>query len=387
MHFEFEKEEDKLTTLKVLGVGGAGGNAINRMIESGVKGVDFIALNTDAQDLRRSKAGIKVQLGSNLTKGLGAGSNPEIGKRAAEENLDEIKELIKDSNMIFITAGMGGGTGTGASSVIARISKELDILTVGVVTKPFNFEAKLRMKQAEEGIKDLKDLVDALIIIPNHKLLEITDDDITFVNAFKLADEVLMQGVRGISDLIKTSGYINVDFADVRTIMTHKGMALMGIGEGTGENKAVEAAEKAIKCPLLEDVNILGAKGILLNITIGPDVKFHDVTKASEIIYNSADDNANIIIGTVVDNSFQDMMRVTIIATGFGVKDKKDIFAKPEPLSFEDYIQTTGLKPGSTATANSKKVEVQQYKTKDLSEKSFNEDDFEIPTFLRRKVN
>ncbi|HDS08848.1 MAG TPA: cell division protein FtsZ [Firmicutes bacterium] len=387
MHFEFEKEEDRLTTLKVLGVGGAGGNAINRMIESGVKGVDFVALNTDAQDLRRSKAGVKVQLGTNLTKGLGAGSNPEIGKRAAEENLGEIKELIKDSNMIFITAGMGGGTGTGASSVIARISKELDILTVGVVTRPFNFEAKLRMKQAEEGIRELKDLVDALIIIPNHKLMEITDDDITFINAFKLADEVLMQGVRGISDLIKTSGYINVDFADVRTIMTHKGMALMGIGEGTGENKAVEAAEKAIKCPLLEDINVQGARGILLNITIGPDVKFHDVTKASEIIYNSADENANIIIGTVLDNSFQDMMRVTIIATGFGVKDKKDIFTKPEPLSFEDYIQSSGLKPSSTATVNSKKVEVPQYKTKDLSEKSYNEDDFEIPTFLRRKVN
>ncbi len=387
MHFEFEKEEERLTTLKVLGVGGAGGNAINRMIESGLKGVEFIALNTDAQDLRRSKAGTKVQLGMNLTKGLGAGSNPEIGKRAAEESLDEIKEIVKDSDMIFVTAGMGGGTGTGASPTIARISKELDILTVGVVTKPFTFEAKLRMKQANEGIRELNELVDALIIIPNNKLTEITDDDITFINAFRLADEVLMQGVRGISDLIKTSGYINVDFADVRTIMRHKGQALMGIGEGKGENKAVDAAEMAIKCPLLDEVNIQGARGILLNITFGPDVKFHDVTKASEIIYNAADENANIIIGTVLDNNLQDTIRVTIIATGFGMKKKKDIFTQSEPLSFEDYIQGSGISGTKTATANSKKVSIPKYKANDLSEKPFNEDDFEIPTFLRRKVN
>ncbi|MCK4665625.1 cell division protein FtsZ [Candidatus Dependentiae bacterium] len=373
--------------ITIVGCGGAGGNTITRLNKLGVKGAKTIAINTDKQALDLVEADKKLLIGGNITRGLGAGGFPDVAERAARESSREIEELVKDADLVFVTAGMGGGTGTGASPTIARISKELDILTVGVVTKPFTFEAKLRMKQANEGIRELNELVDALIIIPNNKLTEITDDDITFINAFRLADEVLMQGVRGISDLIKTSGYINVDFADVRTIMRHKGQALMGIGEGKGENKAVIAAEMAIKCPLLDEVNIQGARGILLNITFGPDVKFHDVTKASEIIYNSADENANIIIGTVLDNNLQDTIRVTIIATGFGMKRKKDIFTQSEPLSFEDYIQETGLSGSKTATANSKKISIPKYKSNDLSEKPFNEDDFEIPTFLRRKVN
>ena len=308
--------------IKVVGVGGGGGNAVNTMIAAGLPGVDFIAANTDAQALRANLSPVKVQLGAELTRGLGAGGNPSVGKNAAEEDVDRLREHLGGADMIFITAGMGGGTGTGAAPVIARVAKELGSLTVGVVTKPFTFEGKRRMKQAEDGMRELKANVDTLIAIPNQRLLSVAGTKSSILETFKKADDVLLQAVRGISDLITVHGLINLDFADVRTIMSEMGMAMMGAAVSAGENRAVEAAQHAISSPLLEDVSIKGARGVLINITGGPTLSLHEVNEAATLIQEEADDEANIIFGAVIDEQMGDEVRITVIATGFGSEDR-----------------------------------------------------------------
>jgi len=313
--------------IKVIGVGGAGGNAVNTMIAAGLPGVDFIATNTDAQALRANLAPIKMQLGEKLTRGLGAGGNPDVGRRAAQEDVERLKEYLEGADMIFITAGMGGGTGTGAAPILAQVAKELGALTVGVVTKPFAFEGKRRMKQADEGLRQLKGSVDTLIAIPNQRLLAVAGRNSSILETFRKADDVLLQAVRGISDLITVHGLINLDFADVRTIMSEMGMAMMGAAVAAGENRAVEAAQKAISSPLLEDVSIQGARGVLINITGGPDLSLHEVNEAATLIQEEADDEANIIFGAVIDESMGDEVRITVIATGFGEKAE----ARPLP--------------------------------------------------------
>jgi len=307
---------ETLAKIKVVGVGGGGNNAVNRMITSGLKGVDFIAVNCDAQALLLSKAQNRIQIGEKLTKGLGAGANPEIGQKAAEESREVLIEQLRGADMVFVTAGMGGGTGTGAAPIVAECAREAGALTVGVVTKPFIFEGKRRMNQAEAGIVNLKDRVDTLITIPNDRLLQVIDRRTSMLDAFRIADDVLRQGVQGISDLISVPGLINADFADVKTIMSNAGSALMGIGTAKGDNGAVAAAEAAIKSPLLE-ATIEGARGVLFNITGGKDLSLFDVTEASNIITEAVDPEANIIFGAVIDENLDDEIRVTVIATGF----------------------------------------------------------------------
>lgn len=313
---EFDMEMNQLADIKVIGVGGGGNNAINRMIDAGLKGVEFIAVNTDAQALFISKADRKIQIGEKLTKGLGAGANPEVGKKAAEESRDDIKKALQGADMVFVTAGMGGGTGTGAAPIIAEVAKELGALTVGVVTRPFMFEGKKRRDQAGKGIIELKSKVDSLITIPNDRLLQVVDKHTSINEAFRIADDVLRQGVQGISDLIAVPGLINCDFADVKTIMQETGSALMGIGVASGENRAAEAARGAISSPLLE-TSIEGARGVLFNITGDADLTLFEVNEAAEIIAQAADPDANIIFGAVIDESLQGEVRVTVIATGF----------------------------------------------------------------------
>jgi len=359
---EFDIDMDNFARIKVIGVGGGGNNAVNRMIAAGLRGVEFIAVNTDKQALFLSQANTKIQIGEKLTKGLGAGANPEIGEKAANESRDEIAMAIKDADMVFVTAGMGGGTGTGAAPVIAQIAKEMGILTVGVVTKPFLFEGKKRMQNAEEGIAALKSVVDTLVTIPNDRLLQMGDKKMPLLKAFTLADDVLRQGVQGISDLIAVPGLINLDFADVKTIMLETGLAHMGIGRGTGENKAEEAARQAISSPLLE-TSIEGAKGVLLNITGGTDLGLQEVNMAAELIQASADPEATIIFGAVIDDNLEDEIIITVIATGF---DRDPVLKKPGQLF------STDIK--SSQDTIKKPVIVDE----EL-------DGPEIPTFLKRK--
>lgn len=319
---EFDVEENQGAQIKVIGVGGGGNNAVNRMIEFGVQGVEFISINTDKQALYMSQANQKIQIGEKLTKGLGAGANPEIGQKAAEESKDEIAQAIKGADMVFITAGMGGGTGTGAAPIVAQLTKEMGILTVGVVTKPFAFEGRQRMLNAEKGLAELKNCVDTLVVIPNDRLLQVAEKKTSMLDAFRIADDVLRQGVQGISDLIAVPGLVNLDFADVKTIMREKGLAHMGIGRATGENRAVEAARQAIQSPLLE-TTIEGAKGVLLNITGSKNLGLFEVNEAAELVAEAADAEANIIFGAVIDDSLEDEVRITVIATGFEKVDKK----------------------------------------------------------------
>ena len=314
---EFEDEPSNRARIKVIGVGGGGGNAINTMIESRLEGVDFIVANTDIQALESNQAPIKIPLGGALTKGLGAGANPEVGRNAALEDIARLTDLLSDADMVFVTAGMGGGTGTGAAPIIAQVARECGALTVGVVTKPFSFEGKKRRKQAEEGIATLQSCVDTLITIPNDRLLSVAGQKTTMLDAFRKADEVLLNAVQGISDLITIPGLINVDFAAVRTIMKDMGRALMGTGRAKGERRALEAAQQAISSPLLEDVNITGATGILINITGGPDLTLFEVNEASTLIQEAAHEDANIIFGSVIDANLTDEVRITVIATGF----------------------------------------------------------------------
>jgi cell division protein FtsZ len=353
--YELEPGFEQFACIKVVGVGGGGNNAVNRMIMAGLKGVEFIAVNTDAQALKTAMAPFKLQIGAKVTKGLGAGANPEVGQRAAEESRDEIAAALRGADMVFVTAGMGGGTGTGAAPIVAEVAKEVGALTVGVVTRPFTFEGRRRAAQADVGIKGLRAKVDTLITIPNDRLLQVVDRKSSIVEAFRVADDVLRQGVQGISDLISVPGLINLDFADVKTIMEHTGSALMGIGEAKGENRATDAARSAISSPLLE-TTIEGARGVLLNITGGPDLGLYEVNEAAEIIAQSADPEANIIFGAVIDESFKDGIRVTVIATGFG-----DGPAWPH-----------------------RKPPGQQKEMEEVEVKPF-VDDLDIPAFLRRK--
>jgi cell division protein FtsZ len=314
---EFAATTKPGTRIKVVGVGGGGGNAVNTMIAAGLSGVEFIAANTDAQALGVNLASVKVQLGEQLTQGLGAGANPEVGRSAALEDSERVRDHLVGAHMVFITAGMGGGTGTGGAPVIARLAKESGALTVGVVTKPFVFEGRKRMSQADEGISELKEAVDTLIVIPNQRLLSIASRNSSLLDSFRKADDILLYAVRGISDLITVHGLINLDFADVRTIMADMGMAMMGASSATGENRAAEAAQKAVSSPLLEDVSIQGARGVLINITGGPDMSLHEVSEAATLVQEQAHEEANIIFGAVIDERLTNEIRITVIATGF----------------------------------------------------------------------
>ncbi len=354
--FEFDAKNDGLANIKVIGVGGGGNNAVDRMIEAGVKGVTFVAINTDKQQLERSKAEIKFQIGEKLTNGLGAGAKPEIGEKAAEENKSDIVDLVTGADMVFITAGMGGGTGTGAAPYIAGIAKAQGILTVAVVTKPFMFEGMKRSKNAEVGLRKLKENIDSLVIIPNDKLLEISDKKTTMTEAFNFADEVLRQGIQGISDLIAIPAMLNLDFADVKSIMQGQGLAHMGIGFASGDNRAVNAAKQAVQSPLLE-TSINGARGVILNITGGLSMGIHEVNEAARLIQEAADPEAEIIFGANVEEEMGDSIKVTVIATGFG-NDQED------------------------------RVVFSNEKTKDnpniVKEKEKDPFDFELPGFLRK---
>ncbi|WHX98135.1 cell division protein FtsZ [Neobacillus sp. DY30] len=327
---EFDTSMDQLATIKVIGVGGGGNNAVNRMIEDGVGGVEFIAVNTDSQAIKQSSAAIKMQIGSNLTRGLGAGANPEIGRKAVEESKHQIEEVLKGADMVFVTAGMGGGTGTGAAPEIAKIARKLGALTIGVVTRPFKFEGHKRAVNAENGISEMREAVDTLIIIPNDRLLEIVDKKTPMIEAFREADNVLRQGVQGISDLIAVPGLINLDFADVKTVMSHKGTALMGIGIAKGNNRAIEAAEKALNSPLLE-TSINGAHGVIMNITGGNNLSLFEVQEAAEIVASSANEDLNMIFGSVINENLEDEIIVTVIATGFSEKEETVVQHSTQP--------------------------------------------------------
>ncbi len=374
--FDFNQAAAENAEIKVIGVGGGGSNAVNRMIEANLTGVEFIAANTDQQALTNSNAKIKIQLGDKLTKGLGAGANYEVGKKAAEEDRDQISEVLEGADMVFITAGMGGGTGTGAAPIVAEVAREVGALTVAVVTKPFSFEGRKRANAAELGIKNLKERVDAIIVIPNDKLMQISNENVTMLEAYGFADDILRQGVQGISDLITVPGQINTDFADVKTIMSLAGSALMGIGIASGENRAVTAAQMAISSPLLES-SIEGAKGVLLNITAGPDLGIHEVHKACSIVQEVVDQDANIIFGHAVNEDMGDTLKITVIATGFGEEVRSNIDPKrrmmeelrtvnrPQPIEILQPMPTQQVVNGMPSYNNS--------------------DEKEIPAFLRRK--
>ncbi len=400
--FEIVEQIQLSARIKAVGVGGGGGNAINTMIGADLQGVDFIVANTDAQALEASGAEARIQLGEKITKGLGAGANPDVGRQAALEDRDRLRDCLGGADMVFITAGMGGGTGTGGAPIIAQVAREAGALTVGVVTKPFIFEGKKRMKQAEEGLKELKDNVDTLIVIPNQRLLSIAGKATTLLETFKMADGVLLQAVRGISDLIVTPGLINLDFADVRTVMLEMGFALMGAASASGENRAVEAAQKAVSSPLLEDVSIHGAKGVLINITGGPDLSLHEVNEAASMIQNEAHDDANIIFGAVIDDRITDEIRITVIATGFGDKEKAKKTLKgsasaeslPNPNSppksrkvvhLGTIIDDIDAPTWQRKKQDSKEPDTIQLE-KPLSDPE-QEDEFDIPTFLRKRMD
>ncbi|WP_374723331.1 cell division protein FtsZ [Calidifontibacillus erzurumensis] len=377
---QFDTQIDQLATIKVIGVGGGGSNAVNRMIEHGVQGVEFIAVNTDAQALKLSKAEIKLQIGAKLTRGLGAGANPEVGRKAAEESREQIEEALKGADMVFVTAGMGGGTGTGAAPVIAQISKELGALTVGVVTRPFTFEGRKRATQAASGIAAFKENVDTLIVIPNDRLLEIVDKNTPMLEAFREADNVLRQGVQGISDLIAVPGLINLDFADVKTIMADKGSALMGIGIATGENRAAEAAKKAISSPLLE-TSIDGAQGVLMNITGGTNLSLYEVQEAADIVASAADEEVNMIFGSVINENLKDEIVVTVIATGF----KENAANKPNQAIRPTAVgNRLGVQPNRIARKEEQVVQQQETNLGHVGQINV-EDTLDIPTFLRNR--
>ncbi len=326
-------EDNYGANIKVVGIGGGGGNAINRMIDARIEGVEFITINTDLQALTNNKAGSKLQIGSKLTKGLGSGGRPDVGKEAALEDTEKLIEILEGADMVFLTTGLGGGTGTGASPVIANLASEMDILTIAIVTLPFGFEGKIRAKQAYEGLDELKGAVDTVISIPNERLLETVNLDTSIQDAFKMADDILRQGVQGISDLIIRPGLINLDFADVKSVMKGMGMAFMGTGIASGENRATEAAQKAISSPLLVDTSIAGAHGVLINITGSKDIRLHEVSRASDLIHSLAHPEANIIFGTVIDESIKEMVKVTVIATGFSQEEKVESVTPQELIS------------------------------------------------------
>lgn len=368
-------EIETFATIRVVGCGGSGGNAVNRMIAQKLKGVEFIVINTDAQALVHNQAPIKIQIGKETTRGLGAGSDVELGRKSIEENKDEVYEALKGSDMVFVTYGAGGGTGTGAGPLAASIAKELGALTVGVVTKPFSFEGQRRMKVAEMGIEELRDKVDTLIIIPNDRLLQIIDKKTSLFDAFGIVDDVLRQGVQGISDLITLHGIINVDFADVRTIMSDAGSALMGIGRASGDNRAIEAARAAIDSPLLE-LSIDGAKGILFNITGGPDMGMYEIDEAAKAITEAADPDANVIFGSIIDEAMSGEIKITVIATGF------DVDRRPRP-GFE---KMSAPKPQQGMPSYQQQQAPPQPMPEEFETEENLEDELEVPAFIRRKL-
>lgn len=405
MNFSYMENENP-TKIKVIGVGGAGGNAVNNMIDSNLQGVKFIVTNTDAQALDISKAENKIQIGVQLTQGLGAGANPNTGREAALENVDDIREALKDSHMVFITAGFGGGTGTGAAPVIAEICKDLGILTVAVVSKPFSFEGKKRSMQAEEGINSLRDITDTVISIPNDRLRGLAGQGTRLVDMFIKADEILHHSVKGITDLIMLTGLVNLDFADVKTTMSKAGMALMGIGIASGENRAIEAAEKAISHPLLEDISIAGARGVLMNITCSTDITMEEMTEASDRIYQEVGDDAEIIWGQTFDESLGDEMRVTVIATGIGQEDilapnvlsiNKSRQKKAQKIDPPDIEAHGKLRSPTEEEMNnwndeapvvSKRRKIAANEDgRNINRHFMDAEDLEIPTFLRRKAD
>ena len=368
-----ERMLDGTATIKVIGVGGAGNNAVNRMVDAGIKGVEFIAVNTDRQALQLSKAGTKIQIGEKITRGLGAGANPDTGAQSAEESKSEITEALRGADMVFVTAGMGGGTGTGAAPIVAEAAKSMGILTIGVVTKPFTFEGKKRLSQAERGIESLKSKVDTLVVIPNDKLLQIIDRKTSIVEAFKMADDVLRQGVQGISDLIAVPGLVNLDFADVKTIMLNTGIAHMGVGRASGESRAEDAAKQAIQNPMLES-SIEGARGVIINSTGGANLGLHEVNTAAEIVQRSADPEANIIFGAVIDETIDEDIVITVIATGFDTETKPTIGNIPGLNGIQSNNSNATVKPW-------------EQKASSIPSKNepLNSNDLDIPSFLRKK--
>jgi cell division protein FtsZ len=407
MTFEFA-EVDSRAKIRVVGVGGGGGNAVNTMVESKMQGVDFISGNTDLQALETSKADIRIQLGPNKTKGLGAGANPELGRESAEESIEEIRQALKGSDMVFVTAGLGGGTGTGAAPVVARVSREIGALTVAVVTKPFVFEGRTRMKNAEKGWQELKKHVDTIITIPNDRLISLTQKGTTFIDGMKMADNVLVQAVKGITDLINLRGYINPDFADVRAVMNEMGPALMGAGQGVGENRAADAVNNAIASPLLQDISIDGAKGVLVNISAREDsLTMAEVTEATTRIYDEVHDDANIILGVMFDETLGETMRVTVVATGINSASEidrlppkvKTLAIKPESaentrqaqaqtlpfdsINEDEQAEGVGFSSNNQQTHRKNVIRSKFIQSKNL----FDEDELDRPTFIRRNEN
>jgi cell division protein FtsZ len=383
--FEFDESVDQAAKIKVIGVGGGGGNAVNTMILSHVEGVEFITANTDAQALRCSRAPMKLQLGGRLTKGLGAGANPEIGRSAAEEDRAALAQVLTGADMVFIAAGLGGGTGTGAAPIIAEVAREVGALTVGVVTKPFSREGKQRMAKAEEGVAQLKEVVDSLIVIPNDRLLGLAGKSMSIVDAFKPSDDVLRQAVQGISDLITTHGLINVDFADVKAIMSERGMAMMGIGIAEGERRAAEAAQAAISSPLLEDIDISGAKGVLVNISGSSNMTMEEFDEASRIIHEKVHEDANIIIGLVINEDLGDRIKVTAIATGFGSNFEKATGRRPaEEVRSRPAVAADKVDRDLPTFLRDRQKEAPRAMRAPVM---VDEDQFDIPTFLRKRVD
>lgn len=392
--FQFEEQLDQAAKIKVIGVGGGGGNAVNTMIRSEVEGVEFLTANTDAQALRRSEASMKIQLGGHLTKGLGAGANPELGRQAAKEDRQRLVELFSGADMVFVAAGMGGGTGTGAAPIIAAAAKEAGALTVGVVTKPFTREGRQRMQRAESGIAELREVVDSLIVVPNDRLLGLAGKNMSILDAFKPADDVLRQAVQGISDLITTEGLINVDFADVRTVMSNRGMAMMGIGVAEGERRAAEAAHSAISSPLLEEVDISGAMGVLVNISGSSSMTMEEFEEASTIIHEKVHEDANIIVGLVIDETLGERIKITAIATGFGevFEEKRkvtDIIDQRAQMLSQVNSKVDLDVP--THIRNQQPVMPYGRRTRDIPSQTrdlfVDDEQFDIPTFLRRRVD
>ena len=382
---EFDENRNVAAKVKAVGIGGGGCNAINNMITSGLTAVEFIAANTDAQALAASKAPTKLQLGAKITKGLGAGANPEIGRKAALEDIDMIRDSLRGADMVFITAGLGGGTGSGGAPIVAEVAKEMGALTVAIVTKPFLFEGKKRMKHAEEGVINVRMTADTLITIPNQRLLSISGKSMSLLEAFKKADEVLLHAAKGISDLIAFHGLINLDFADVRTIMSEMGMALMGTGVGSGDNRAAEAAQKAIFSPLLEDISIEGAKGLLINVTGSSSMTLNEVNEASVLIQKEAHEDANIIFGAVIDEKMGEEIRVTVIATGFGRMEERMLphLKKVSPISFS--LRENIDVPAYLRKEREKSQEAKPEGIDELS--SYDDEQYDIPTFLRKQAD
>ena len=378
--FELEFESQAAAKLKVIGVGGAGGNAVNRMIGAGLRGVEFITANTDMQALNQSLAPTRLQLGPNATRGLGSGGDPSVGRRAAEEDEQSIADSLADSDMVFITAGMGGGTGTGAAPVVARMAKQVGALTVAVVSKPFMFEGRRRTRQAEEGMAELRAEVDTLIVIPNERLLSVVEKGTALTDAFSVADEVLLKATKGISDLVTIPGLVNLDFADVKAVMSNHGNALMGTGRGSGESRALHAAQAAVSSPLLEDVSIAGAEGVLVNITGGRDLTLHEVNEAATVVVQAAGEDANVIFGAVIDPSLDGELIITVIATGFGRAEGRlrlvDHAREEAATPAQDFQRVRGWSKGSEAAAGGRRWG-----------RTTSRESLEVPTFLRRQMD